>query len=373
MSADELVKAVKEMPMEKFRLTVNRVKGWNFIRSNNYSVSVNGAMIYFSGYGLGHNCGLSQKGSMMLSERGYSRYEILEHYYRGIAFQNTGSSRLPYNLSYAVFNLSTGQILYASNTNFPDRLITPGSTMKLVTALYLSGTSSFKTYRYTCTGKSDDHSMPVQCWNPDGHGDMDVGSALASSCNLFFASLYRIIDFNDYLRYYRKLADAINITAPEPHAANDPAECRVYTGLNFGLTLSIKNIIDIYRLTQPDCIFEGKALSLYNMTDPEKKLYFKTALANTFVTGTGKFTSAKSGDAANYAALPASPELMNILKTPDDCRGKTSSMTDGTNTPAAYGIFVGSRENTGVIAVLKNGTGHDAAQWGKILLNGKYK
>jgi hypothetical protein len=80
----ELLKAQYK---EGFRLAVNRVKGWNFIKSNNYSWKVCADGIEFDGTGLGHGCGLSQRGALQLSRLGFSRFEILQHYYKGISFR----------------------------------------------------------------------------------------------------------------------------------------------------------------------------------------------------------------------------------------------------------------------------------------------
>ena len=77
-------------PAEDFRLRVNRRKGWNFLKSNDYrveTVSEEGESVFvFTGIGNGHGAGLCQRGAVELARRGFSRYEILAHYYPGVRF-----------------------------------------------------------------------------------------------------------------------------------------------------------------------------------------------------------------------------------------------------------------------------------------------
>jgi len=42
--------------------------------------------------------------------------------------------------------------------------------------------------------------------------------------------------------------------------------------------------------------------------------------------------------------------------------GKTSTVLEGTNRAVSYGIFMGARGDEGIVAVLRNGSGHDAAR-----------
>ncbi len=71
---------------EDFRLKINRKKGWNFIKSNNYSIRRDGITFIFTGSGLGHCTGMSLDGAIELASKGYSRYEILEHYYPNLKY-----------------------------------------------------------------------------------------------------------------------------------------------------------------------------------------------------------------------------------------------------------------------------------------------
>ena len=132
-------------PPETFRLIINRVKGWNFIRSNNFTITETTDeekhLINFKGEGLGHGVGFCQHGATGLSRRGYNRYEILEHYYPGLSLKSLGvrsPATTPY-LSYCVFDLSSGSVHAISpGPDFIHRRVPAGSVFKLIVALYLA-------------------------------------------------------------------------------------------------------------------------------------------------------------------------------------------------------------------------------------------
>ena len=141
----------------------------------------------FEGRGLGHGCGMSQRGAMRLSSFGFSRYEILQHYYKGISFVNTGSADT-YNLSYVLFDLKSGKILSSTSAALLDRKIPPGSISKIISAcVYLHNDEFVSNYFYECSGS--DRNMKINCWERLGHGRQNLFMALPRSCNLFFSSL----------------------------------------------------------------------------------------------------------------------------------------------------------------------------------------
>lgn len=69
---------------ETFRLWVNRERGWNFLKSNDYESTSNGLIHYFRGYGLGHNIGLCQCEAGVLAEQGWLYPQIIKNYYSNI-------------------------------------------------------------------------------------------------------------------------------------------------------------------------------------------------------------------------------------------------------------------------------------------------
>jgi stage II sporulation protein D len=66
-----------------FRFGVNRVFGWNHIRSDLYNLRNVGGKVLFSGHGAGHGVGLCQAGAEEMARQGKSYKEILSFYYPG--------------------------------------------------------------------------------------------------------------------------------------------------------------------------------------------------------------------------------------------------------------------------------------------------
>lgn len=65
------------------RFAVNRVFGWNNIRSDLYELRNSGGQILFSGHGAGHGVGLCQAGAEEMAREGKTYKEILGFYYPG--------------------------------------------------------------------------------------------------------------------------------------------------------------------------------------------------------------------------------------------------------------------------------------------------
>ena len=66
-----------------FRFSLNRVFGWNQIRSDMYDVRNVGGRVLFSGHGAGHGVGLCQAGAEEMARQGKTYKEILSFYYPG--------------------------------------------------------------------------------------------------------------------------------------------------------------------------------------------------------------------------------------------------------------------------------------------------
>jgi stage II sporulation protein D len=65
------------------RFALNRVLGWNQLRSDWYDVSLRSGTIRFDGKGYGHGVGLCQAGSFEMASEGRSYRDILRFYYPG--------------------------------------------------------------------------------------------------------------------------------------------------------------------------------------------------------------------------------------------------------------------------------------------------
>lgn len=342
---------------ESFRIKVNRVKGWSFIKSNNYTITVNDGIYTFKGSGLGHGVGMSFEGAFQLAKRGYSRYEIIEHYYPDILYNNSRTD-VNSSLQYLTFNYKSGETIY-SNTgpSFRNRIIPCGSIFKLFAALYLAEKRPdlFYNYTYRCTDKEKDESMPLQCWNKSGHDRMDLQSALYNSCNKYFASLYNKIDPEDFTQWLTafSLKQGIPLTIPPIKTGRDFSH--LLAGLNFNLAITIEGIIKLNRY-----IYMGNKDHL----STEIEVIYH-ALHKTFTEGTAKKHDEENIQNNSYKniSLPYSIERKELW-------GKTGTVIAGTNSHCGYGIFTGGLNSTGIVAILRKGTGAIAANESeKILLN----
>ena len=63
----------------------------------------------------------------------------------------------------------------------------PGSTLKLVSTIagMEEGIIDESTY-IDCTGTFDYVDPPINCWYKNGHGSLDIRTAIEQSCNYFF-------------------------------------------------------------------------------------------------------------------------------------------------------------------------------------------
>ncbi len=362
-------------PPENFRIRINRVKGWSFIRSNNYTVQRGKGQgeLLLRGYGLGHGSGFCQTGALELSRRGYSASEIIRHYYPDINLVSlTGEDDRSSDISYALFDLSTGRIRVSTSPSLVKRRFPPGSLWKLVTSLYLAGERQdlLRDYRYTCTGSGgDDPRLPERCWKREGHGNLDFRAALSGSCNLYFASLSRVIDFRRYREFVERLLRDLGIAAEIPGIKTKKDEAQFLAGLDFRISLGIKDLIKIVALFQPVESNNKRVRKVRNSLPLPARDSILEALHGTFIHGTAAFHREREKPGLLKKQLIFSGKNAELLKKKSDgIWGKTSTVIDGTNRPVSYGIFLGASENTGIILFLKNGNGHNAAKWGKVIL-----
>ena len=63
----------------------------------------------------------------------------------------------------------------------------PGSTLKLLSTIagMEEGVIDENTY-IECTGTFDYVDPPINCWDKNGHGGLDIRTAIEQSCNYFF-------------------------------------------------------------------------------------------------------------------------------------------------------------------------------------------
>lgn len=75
------------------RFALDRVLGWNQLRSEWYSVELRGGVLHFDGRGYGHGVGLCQAGATEMAKEGHAAGEILDFYFPGTRIGVTGQDR----------------------------------------------------------------------------------------------------------------------------------------------------------------------------------------------------------------------------------------------------------------------------------------
>jgi len=359
-----------EFPPEDFRLRMNRIRGWSYIRSNNYTIKQivrdGERCLLLRGYGLGHGVGFCQHGALALAQRGYSRYEIIEHYFPGIRFRNSGKARSTPYLSYVIFDLSSGRIVKCSHRQVIERRIPAGSLFKILVSLCIAHERrDLMDYRFHCRGTREDPTLPERCWDPHGHGENDLVTALSLSCNLYFASLYRHLSCRRFCSFCKKLFTLLEIQAKLPPVRND-AECaRLYAGLDFRVTFYVRDLVKLIRFITPVHTDERRIERIKRLYAVERDLT-GAGLRDVLVKGTASGEIKPYGARINY--LPLLEKRVSDAGEGGKRWGKTSTVVAGTNSKHSYGIFIGGDDEKGIVVLLRRGNGHLAAKWAMLLM-----
>jgi cell division protein FtsI/penicillin-binding protein 2 len=85
-------------------------------------------------------------------------------------------------VSFLLLDVQTGSVL-ASRWDGPDQPIPLGSLVKPFIAVAYGEEHSYHYPVHLCRGEAD------RCWLPRGHGEIDITSAIADSCNSYFRML----------------------------------------------------------------------------------------------------------------------------------------------------------------------------------------
>lgn len=361
----------KRFAAEDFRLRINRIKGWNFIRSNNYIVTdKEPGVIHFEGSGLGHGVGFCQTGAVSLAEHGFSRYEILRHYFPGISVVRSSGQMLSPDFLYCTFSLSGNTQENPLYKSFLQRRVPAGSIFKLVTACYLYAKRPdlAKGYSYDCAGVSDDKNMPDHCSDIKGHGNMTLDDALPHSCNYYFASLYQKIDQTDFYSFAGDLRKALGLSLKVPQAPDGAAFAKILCGLDYNETASVSDCIKIARF-----LYSGAGQNEYSsryesLVNVESRKMIYADLNKTFIDGTASKNNDPGIFSANSNDLSVREEKIRNGRMPL-MWGKTSTSVHGSNKPVSYGAFLGGSGDRGIIAIIRNGNGNLAARWSRVVLS----
>ncbi len=361
---------------ETFRLRINRVRGWNFIKSNNYTITekqVNRRQEYiFSGKGLGHGVGFCQHGALELSRRGYNRFDILHHYFPNIKFILINEKvRTTPNLSWCIFDIKSGDVVESFSSDLTQRFLPPGSLFKLFVAVYLANRRQdiFNSYTYTCRGFEKNIPGIAHCWYRKGHGKFSLSEALPHSCNLYFGSLYDQIDYRDFKSFMDDFLKKQHISMTLPDTVNSEEWASMLSGLDFSLNISVKELITLTRALALNDLVPDDADSSTVLVPWYYWNSIINSLKRTIQTGTVSGKVKKYGLPENY--MPLQEKLYPKIDEREfhDFWGKTSTVIDGTNQPIGYGIFLGVKDDIGVITILRKGNGHLAGKWAMVLLH----
>ncbi len=336
---------------ESFRLAVNRVKGWSFLKSNNYRVASEksaGIKVYrFRGSGLGHGVGFCQTGALALARRGYSRHEILAHYFPGITFTGGGDPGGEPGLSHMVFSLHDGAVVSSSHDAFERRSVPAGSLFKLIVALYLASERNdlLTGWRHTCARQPSSPGMPG-CWHPEGHGPFGCREALAHSCNSFFASLHERIDQAAFREWAARFSRESGIDIPLPRTGSNSEWAHLLAGLDTRVRFTVAGIVRLARLLGPVSTDDAMLENIRRALAPASLALLRGALHDTIRYGTAAQGGARENGVGDDTGA---------------AWGKTATAADGTNRLVSYGIFIGGDTYRGVVVVLRNARGSDAA------------
>ena len=168
-----------------------------------------------------------------------------------------------------------------------------GSLVKPFIALAYGATHGFRFPSFTCLGSTSN------CWLPQGHGHMEIGTAIANSCNAYFLELASHVSAQELAA----VTERFGLSAPGPDA-----DAGTLIGLGSGWHISPFAIARAYselsaRSADPGVsqILAGMALSAQSGTGR----------------GVGRGAYAKTGTAGNdgyvIALFPSEAPKFNLL------------------------------------------------------------
>jgi hypothetical protein len=98
------------------------------------------------------------------------------------AAKKVGANFARADVSFLLLDAQTGDLL-TSHWDDPEKPIPVGSLVKPFVALAYGEQHAFRYPTHLCRG------TPTGCWLPRGHGNVDLSSAIAHSCNSYFRAL----------------------------------------------------------------------------------------------------------------------------------------------------------------------------------------
>ncbi len=182
-------------------------------------------------------------------------------------------------------------------------LYSPGSTFKLITALYVLERLDFnpKT-KYFCEGFTEFGNRKFHCWKEGGHGLVDLKGAIKKSCDCYFYNLAKLIEIDSLSKFSKNFSfgSSTNIDIPneligimpnrkwkinnkgEKWQKGETLISVIGQGFMLATPLQITNMTAILAtgkkikpkvLFNPDNIFENAEISEKNLTFIRNSMY----------------------------------------------------------------------------------------------------
>ena len=97
-------------------------------------------------------------------------------------------------------------------------LYAPGSTFKLITALYVLENLNFnpKT-KYFCSGFTEFGNRKFHCWKEGGHGLVDLKGAIKKSCDCYFYNLAKLIKIDSLSKFSKNFSLGVSTKVDFPN------------------------------------------------------------------------------------------------------------------------------------------------------------
>ena len=224
-------------------------------------------------------------------------------------------------ISYLLFDART-QVLLSSRWEDPSRPIPLGSLVKPFTALAYAQAHDFQYPKHICRGAASG------CWQLHSHGELDIVSAIAVSCNSYFRALAANLSGEQLV----STANAFGLEPPTPELAGASL-----IGLGEQWRISpvhmARAYLELYRRRDQPGVREllgGMAQSAQRGTGAGVGRALKHADA-LVKTGTAPCTHPHSAPADGFvvALVPANdPEILLMIRV-HGVAGATASVTAG--------------------------------------------
>ena len=211
------------------------------------------------------------------------------------------------DISFLLLDVHTGLVL-ASRWDNPDNPIPMGSLLKPFAAVAYGEQHDYHYPNHTCLGTS------TGCWLPRGHGDVDLTTAIAHSCNSYFRMLTADLTAADVI----PTAARFGLDRPSQEASGAELAGLGTRWRTSPLSLAHAYVDLVRERQQPGVrqILDGMALSARDGTGAQVHRAFPSANALA-KTGTATCTHSRRapGDGFSVVLVPADdPQILLLVR-----------------------------------------------------------